>query len=55
MEGVCIFLNKKYEWKTAQQLLGDVNNFLNNLILGYDKENISEKVLRNFKVFYENK
>jgi hypothetical protein len=28
MEGVCIFLQKKYEWKTAQGLLSDLNKFI---------------------------
>lgn len=55
MEGVLIFLGKKYDWKAAQQTLADLNFFINQQILGYDKENISEGVLRKFRKFYDAK
>jgi hypothetical protein len=55
MEGVCIFFGKKYDWKTAQQMLSNLNTFINEDILGYDKENISDKIMAKFNKFLETK
>ena len=51
MEGVCIFLQKKYDWKTGQGLLTDLRKFLEDMILGYDKEGITQKLVDKFNKF----
>ena len=48
MEGICILKNKKYDWATAKGLLYDLNKFINEDILQYDKDNIPEKTIKNF-------
>ncbi|KAL5020432.1 hypothetical protein ScPMuIL_003324 [Solemya velum] len=52
MEAVCILLNQKTDWAAAKSVLGD-SNFLKNMV-NYDKENISESVLRKLKKYIEN-
>ncbi|KAK3599709.1 hypothetical protein CHS0354_037182 [Potamilus streckersoni] len=52
MEAVCILMNQKTDWAAAKIMLGD-NNFLKKLI-EYDKDNISEKTLKNLKKYIEN-
>ena len=44
MEGVCILLNKKYDWSAAKSLLLDLKGFIDSL-LNYDKDAISENTL----------
>lgn len=51
MEGVCTLQGKKYDWKSAQSMLTDLNTFINKDILGYDKENIADKVMVKFNKF----
>lgn len=53
MEGVLIFFKIKYSWKAAQGKLQDLNSFLKNDILGYDKENISPQIMKTFTAFLD--
>ena len=51
MEVVCILLQQKADWDSAKKVLSDIQ-FINKLI-GYDKDNIPEKVIKQIKKYIE--
>ena len=51
MEGVFILLCKKYEWKAASSILQDLNKFIKQDLIQFDKENIKQKTMASFKQF----
>ena len=52
MEAVCILLGHKPDWPSAKSALGD-SNFIRRL-QEYDKDHISESIVRKLKVYIEN-
>ena len=44
-EGVCIFMNKKYDWATAKLLMSDLKGFID-MLLTYDKESIKPNMIK---------
>lgn len=48
-EGVCLLFKKKdSDWKTAQALMNDLNEFVSNL-KNYDKDNIPESIINKLR------
>ncbi|XP_071160600.1 dynein axonemal heavy chain 6-like isoform X2 [Mytilus edulis] len=51
MEAVCILLGRTPSWEQSKKLLGDVNNFMQQ-IQNYDKDNISPEVITKIRNEY---
>eukprot|EP00049_Salpingoeca_infusionum_P016632 m.342064 g.342064 ORF g.342064 m.342064 type:complete len:4133 (+) comp16119_c0_seq2:317-12715(+) len=52
MEAVCLLFGRKTDWKSAKTLLGE-SDFLKQMV-DYDKDNISDKILKKLKPYIEN-
>jgi len=52
MEAVCILFERKTDWKTAKNLLGE-STFMKGM-LEYNKDNVSDKTLKKLKPYIEN-
>lgn len=52
-EAICILLGEEYDWKLVQNMLKDVNKFLNETILKYDKDNIPSNRIEKLSNFID--
>lgn len=52
MEAVCILFDRKTDWKTAKNLLGE-SDFLK-MLQTFDKDNIPDRILKKLKTYIDN-
>ena len=52
MEAVCLLFERKTDWKTAKNLLGE-SDFMKGMI-EYDKDNVKDKTLKKLKPYIDN-